>query len=363
MKLLFMTNIPSPYRVDFFNELGKYCDLTVTFEKTTSNERDKSWSNYQFQNFKGVFLKGKSINTDTAICFEIKKVIKNGNFDKIICANFTSPTGMIAIRYMRKKKIKYWLESDGGFAKNGKGFKEKLKKYLIKGAEGYLSTGKAHDEYYFTYGAEKERIHRYPFTSIHENYVEESVGSAEEKLALREKLQIPEEKVVLAVGQFIYRKGFDVLIKAATELPKNVGFYFVGGTPTKEYLALREENGLSNVHFAGFKDRKTLKEYYRAADVFAFPTREDIWGLVVNEAMANGLPVITTDKCVAGLELVKEGENGYLVPTDDVKALKQAIEKVFENQENVTLMGEKSLEIIKGYSIEEMTRVHLGEMR
>ena len=363
MKLLFMTNVPSPYRVDFFNELGKYCDLTVTFEKTTSNERDKSWSDYQFQNFKGIFLKGKSINTDTAICFEIKKVIKNGNFDKIICANFTSPTGMIAIRYMRKKKIKYWLESDGGFAKNGKGFKEKLKKYLIKGAEGYLSTGKAHDEYYLMYGAEKERIHRYPFTSIHESYVEKAVSSAEEKLALREKLQIPEEKVVLAVGQFIYRKGFDVLLKAAIELPKNVGFYFVGGTPTKEYLDLREANGLSNVHFVGFKDKQALKEYYRAADLFAFPTREDIWGLVVNEAMANGLPVITTDKCVAGLELVKEGENGYLVPTDDVKALKQGIEKIFATQENVTLMGEKSLEIISNYTIESMVKRHLEILR
>ncbi len=358
MKVLFMTNIPSPYRVDFFNELGKYCDLTVAFTSTSASHRDTSWQSFSFNHFKGMFLKGKTFSGER-FCFEIKKIIKNGNFDKIICGNFTSPTGMIAIRYMRKKKIKYWLESDGGFAKNSKGFKERVKKYFIKGAEGYLSTGKAHDEYYLTYGAEKERIHRYPFTSIHESYVEKSVSSAEEKLALCEQLQIPEEKVVLAVGQFIHRKGFDVLLKAAIELPKNVGFYFVGGTPTKEYLDLREENGLSNVHFVGFKDRQTLKEYYRAADVFVLPTREDIWGLVVNEAMANGLPVITTDKCVAGLELVKDDENGYLVPTDDVNALRQAIEKVLENQENVELIGEKSLEIISNYTIENMAKRHL----
>ncbi len=360
MKVLFMTNIPSPYRVDFFNELGKYCDLTVTFTDKSYAHRDKSWQDFHFDNFKGVFLKGKTFRGHR-FCVEIKKVIKSGNFDKIICGNFTSPTGMIAIRYMRKKKIKYWLESDGGFAKNGKGFREKLKKYLIKGAEGYLSTGKAHDAYYLAYGAEKERIHRYPFTSIHESYVEKSVSSAEEKLILRKKLQIPEEKVVLAIGQFIPRKGFDVLLKAAIELPKNVGFYFVGGTPTKEYLDLREENGLFNVHFVGFKDKQALKEYYRAADVFVLPTREDIWGLVVNEAMANGLPVITTDKCVAGLELVKEGENGYLVPTDDVKALKQAIEKVLKNS---CFFGRNSIEFIaQYYTIEKMVSSHLEIFR
>ena len=64
MKVLFLTNIPSPYRVDFFNEIGKYCDLTVLFEKGFSNERDTSWKNYSFDNFKGIFLKGKSIKTD-----------------------------------------------------------------------------------------------------------------------------------------------------------------------------------------------------------------------------------------------------------------------------------------------------------
>jgi len=56
MKILWLTNVPSPYRVDFFNELGKKCELTVLFEKRTSDERDRSWENYEFLNFTGVFL-------------------------------------------------------------------------------------------------------------------------------------------------------------------------------------------------------------------------------------------------------------------------------------------------------------------
>ena len=71
MKIAFITNIPSPYRVDFFNELGKHCDLTVYFEKNSSDERDKSWENSKFINFKGVFLKGIKTDVDKAISFDV----------------------------------------------------------------------------------------------------------------------------------------------------------------------------------------------------------------------------------------------------------------------------------------------------
>ena len=360
MKILFMTNIPSPYRVDFFNELGKYCDLTVTFTDRFYAHRDKSWQDFHFDNFKGIFLKGKTWKR-LRFCFDIKKVIKEGKFDKIICADFTAPTGMIAIRYMRKHKIPYWLESDGGVPKNGKGFKEKLKKHFIKGAQGYFSTAKIHDKYYLAYGAEKEKLHRYSFTSLFEKDIITAVPTQEEKQILREKLGIQEKKVVLAIGQFIHRKGFDVLIKSAVHLPRDIGFYFVGGVPTQEYLDLREQNALANVHFVGFKNKETLKEYYQMADVFVLPTRGDMWGLVINEAMANGLPVITTNRCIAGLELVKNGENGYIVPVNNVEALQKAIEKVFAS--DMHAFAKNSLHTIQPYTFENMAKEHLKVLK
>lgn len=76
MKILWLTNIPSPYRVKFFNELGKKCDLTVIFEKRSSSERDESWKNFQLDNFKAIFLSGKSVGVAEAICFSIVKYIK-----------------------------------------------------------------------------------------------------------------------------------------------------------------------------------------------------------------------------------------------------------------------------------------------
>lgn len=358
MRVLYLTNVPAPYRVSFFNEWGQYCDLTVLFEKRTSDERDKSWSNYTFENFKGIFLKGKAINTDTAICFEVIKYIKSEKYDKIICDNFSSPTGIIAIEYMRLLGRRFYLESDGGFPKGGKGFKEKFKKHIISGAEGYFSTANELDKYYLQYGAKSERIFRYPFTSLKKKDIVLDIVIKGEKLEVRKKLNICEEKIVLAVGQFIHRKGFDLLIKAAAELPRNIGFYFVGGEPTAEYIELKNNFGLNNVHFIGFKSKKDLAEYYKASDLFVLPTREDIWGLVINEAMANGLPVITTNRCVAGLELVKDGENGYIIDVDDIEALSDKIKTILFDVD-ITAFSKRSLEIVNEYTIENMVKRHI----
>jgi len=169
---------------------------------------------------------------------------------------------------------------------------------------------------------------------------------------------LPEERIILSVGQFIYRKGFDVLIKAAKNIPENYGVYIVGGQPAEEYISLKEELGLSNIHFVGFKLKEELKKYYKAADLFVLPTRKDIWGLVINEAMSMGLPVITTDRCVSGLELVENGVNGYIISVDDEKSLAEKINYIVS--ENLSLQyGKKSLEKVSKYTFEEMANTHI----
>ena len=357
MKVLFLTNIPSPYRVNFFNELGKLCDLTVIFERFTSSERDASWQNYKTDNFTPVMLKGVKHGVANAFCPGIIRHLKKNAYDHIIVSNFTSLTGMLAITWMRMRGIPYWLESDGGFAKNGTGFKEKLKSFYIKGAAGYFSTAEEHDKYYSQYGAEQSRIRRYPFTSVYNEDILDKPVLMDAKLEYRSKLGICEEKVIVAVGQFIPRKGFDVLIEAMAQLPATIGCYIIGGQPTKEYSDQVEHYKLRNVHFVGFQPKAVLNEYFMAADLFVHPTREDIWGLVVNEAMAKGLPVITTDRCIAGLELVKETFAGQIVPVGDAPNLAQSIEEQLGR--DLLEDGSQVLKLIRNYSLEEMAKRHI----
>ena len=363
MKVLFLTNIPSPYRVDFFNEIGKYCDLTVVFEKRFSTERDNAWKNYSFTNFKGYFLKGISIGTDTAISFGAIKFVKDKSFDIIICANVSSPTVLIAVRYMQRHKIKYWVEADGGSPKTGKGFKERLKRKVISNAEGCFSTSKENDKYFLAYGAEENKIFRYPFTSLFDKDIFDDVSSDTEKNRLRNELGMTEKFIVISVGRFSYLngygKGYDVLLKSAQNLPQDIGWYIVGGQPTDEFAKLTEDAGLKNIYYIDFKNKEKLKQYYRAADVFVLMTVGEAWGLVINEAMACGLPIITTDKCIAGLELVENGKNGYIIPVGDDNRLTSCIQEIIFDGKKLIDIGTNSLRKIKSYTIEQMAKTHI----
>ena len=344
--------------MDFFNELGKYCDLTVLFEKSNSAERDSSWNHFKGINFKSIVLTGKSFSDDQAVCFEVTKYLKK-KYDQIIVSNAVTPTGMIAIEYMKLFNLEYSIEGDGGFPKNGKGFKEYLKKHVISGAKAYFSTGKKHDEYYLMYGGKIEKIYRYPFTSISKSDILEKVITKEEKDKIKKSLGVKEKKMILSVGRFIYGKGYDILLNACMDLNADVGIYLVGGEPTDEYLQIKQKLGLNNVHFVSFKEKAQLREYYKASDLFVLPTRGDVWGLVINEAMAYGLPVITTDKCIAGLELVSNNENGFIVPSENTDVLFDKMNFVINNDELITRMSHKSLEIVREFTIEKMVERHL----
>ena len=149
IKVLYMTNYPAPYRVDFFNELGKYCELTVSYEERPEDQkhRDSSWFNTNFENFTVVYLK-PSIrkNGHTLLSMQIVDEIRK-KYDAIIVGVYSTGTSILAIQYMIAKKIPYYIETDGGIAKDGKGFNEKIKKYLIGHAKGYFSPSRSSDEY------------------------------------------------------------------------------------------------------------------------------------------------------------------------------------------------------------------------
>lgn len=360
MKILFLTNIPVPYRVDFFNELGKKCDLTVLYERNNATDREASWLKRKVESFTEVFLNGINVGNDSALCFEVLSWLRKRNFDLIIIGGYSTPTGMLAIEYLKLKKIPFILNSDGGFEKDESKFKYYLKRHFISKANAWLSTAKCTDDYLVKYGAKRDRIFRYPFTSIRNVDILKNPINKEEKLEIKRKLNITESKTVITVGQFIYRKGFDILIRACSKMPENLGIYIIGGEPTDEFINLKKELNLTNVHFVGFKQKDELSQYYKAADLFVLPTREDIWGLVINEALAHGLPIVTTNKCIAGLELVEDNVNGFIVKVDDVDELANKMLKIISNDQLCTEMSNNGLDKITNYTIENMASYHLN---
>lgn len=358
MKILFTTNIPSPYRVNFFNELGKYCELTVIFERKVSDSRNDVWKSYKFTDFNGILLNGINIGDDKSIALEVIKYLKRNKFDFIVVSNPLTPTGMIATAYLRMKKLLYAIEGDGAFVPE---YEKKIKYYIkrnsLRGAFAYFSTCANHDKYYEHYAGKDINIYRYPFSSIYMKNILDSVISREKKTKIKKSLGIKESKMLLTIGQFIERKGFDLLLKAMPKLDKDIGLYMIGGY-SEEYERMVLDFKLSNVHFICFKDREELQNYMDASDLFILPTREDVWGLVIIEAMARGLPIITTQRCNAGLQLVRDDKNGYIIPVEDVSEIIEKTNKIINNKD-IENMGKYSLNYIQEYTIEKMAEIHL----
>lgn len=365
--ILWLTNIPSPYRVDFFNEFGKCCDLTVLFERHASKERDNSWKRISVENFRAIYLKGIGTRVDASLCPGVIPFLIKNSFDEIIVTNYSDFTGVAAIVLLQLMRRPYIIEGDGGIAGSGKGIKESIKKYIIKNSQLCFSTSGEHDKYYLSYGMKPEGIVRYPFSSLSNRALIQAQLLMQHREKLRDKLGMKEKHVLLSVGRFSYQngygKGYDILLNVSKLLGADYGVYIVGDEPTDEFLKMKRDNGLLQVHYIGFKNREDLSEFYCASDCFVFLSRKEAWGLVVNEAMSFGLPIISSEKCIAATELVKNFENGFLVNLDDPAEIAEKIRFIIENEQIRVQYGNNSREKVEKYTIEGMTEAHAKALK
>jgi len=181
----------------------------------------------------------------------------------------------------------------------------------------------------------------------------------------REKLGLPlDGNVILFVGKLSPYKGLNFLLEAMPKILKKVPkvkLVFIGEGEIKKKLETlsKKLNIEKSVEFTGFVENNLKAMYYRAADVFVLPStmRTESFGIVNLEAMACGIPIVASR--IGGIpSIVKNGENGLLVPPKDVEALADAIIYLLENENLRQKMGERGKKRVKSYSwdrIAEMT--------
>lgn len=354
LNVLYITNIPAPYTVDFFNELGKYMVLTVLFERSSASDRDTSWKSFNANHFSFKILNGKKIGADSALCFDVIKYIDKSKFDLVVIGDYASLTGMLATTYLKIKRIPYAIHADGGMISNDFIIKFLLKEFFLGGAALYFSSGKTTSEYYHHYGVPVKKIREYPFTSVKEC----QIVSNQDKQKCKSLLGFENQLTIVSVGQIIPRKGFDILIKSVALLKENVDLYIIGGEPSIELKELMADMHLNNIHFLPFLPFDKVHCFIAAADVFVLTTREDIWGLVINEALSAGTPIVSTTKCVASVELVENGINGFVVAPNDPKATAAALDQLLSNNDLRTKIINNNLQKAKIYTIENMAKVY-----
>ena len=170
---------------------------------------------------------------------------------------------------------------------------------------------------------------------------ESAIGKIKEKYPF-----LSQNRVILYVGQLIRRKGLPYLIEAMNIVRKQVGnvkLLLIGQGADKDSLQdlVRQRNLTEQVLFLGAEDHEHVLAFMNVSDLFVLPSLEEAFGIVLVEAMSQGLPVVATD--VQGVpSIVKDGINGYLVPPRDEKALAARIISLLENTQLAKEMGERN---------------------
>lgn len=358
-KVLVTSSYPAPYRVGVFKKLAERYDMDIFFETCKNENRNPDW-----------FCKSGEVSFEildnTEAVSRFNYALKNlKQYDFLLAYDPTLKHSMKAIIKCKLLGIPYFVNNDGAFINKGNLIKTAMKKFIYSGAKLCFASGKFSERYFLTFGAKKNAVKIHNFTSLNEEDILKERISDEEKLELRNKLSLKTDKVyVITVGQFIERKGFDLLLEGWRKLnSENAELIIIGGGDDRpKYEAFIAENKLENVTIIDFLDKKALYEYYKASDIFILPTREDVWGLVINESMACGMPVMSSDNCVAAHELVEHGVNGFIYPVYDIDTMRDYLQKLIDDKDLRETIADNNIKKIQGNTIENIGKKHIEDI-
>jgi len=176
------------------------------------------------------------------------------------------------------------------------------------------------------------------------------------KAEIRRELKLPlEHATLLFSGKLIDKKRPFDLLRAYEKLHSNkTTLLFMGeGTLRKELEAYCKQKDLKNAFFLGFKNQNELSKYYIASDIFVLPSGNgETWGLALNEAMCFQLPVITSDSVGAAVDLVKNGENGFICREGDIDQMAEHIKQLIDDPTLRHRLGKASLQRVQKWNYE-----------
>jgi len=218
-----------------------------------------------------------------------------------------------------------------------------------------LAIGTRNAAFYGQMGVPEKKIFLVPYAVDNRRFGEGADLSARERVRVRRSLGLPDEPdvpVILFLSKLMSRKRPMDLVEAYARLRResdpSAALAFVGeGSERRRLEGFVERHGVPDVHFLGFRNQSELPKVYGASDIFVLPSEDEPWGLVVNEAMCAGLPVIVTDEVGAAPDLVHEGENGYRFPVGDIDQLAAYLHWLVTDVDIRSRMGERSTQIVQ----------------
>jgi glycosyltransferase involved in cell wall biosynthesis len=360
-RLVVLTEIIAPYRIPVFNALAERgdVDLHVIFLSETDHSM-RQWRVYAEEiRFSYEVLpswRKRLGKYNVLVNQSVTTALERAQPEVMVCGGYNYLASWQAQRWANRKGVPFllWCESTASDQRGGRRVVEALKENFLRGCDGFVVPGKSAMEYV----RQMDRLSRRIFVAP--NAVDSNLFSRGRQEArvreerLRGELGLP-QRYFLFVGRLVEAKGVLDLLEAygrlSAELRAEVGLVFAGDGPKRaEFESVARSIFPGTIHFAGFVHRDDLPGYYSLAECFVFPTHSDTWGMVVNEAMACGLPVICSQAAGCAADLVRG--NGRMVAARDVQQLAAAMREVATDPELRKRMSRESEELIQQYSPE-----------
>jgi glycosyltransferase involved in cell wall biosynthesis len=360
-RLVILTEIISPYRIPLFNALASNLDIDLHVIFLAETDPDlRQWRVYKEEiRFSHQVLTSwrKRLGKYNALLNRgVSSALAAAHPDVILCGGYNYVASWQALFRARNHHIPVllWSESNVQDQRGGHTLVEFLKSSFISRCSGFVVPGRSAQEYLRVKKVDPEKIFTAPNAVDNELFASGAAIARANRVVRRRELNLP-ERYFLFVGRLVPEKGtFDLLsayAKLNASVREKVGLVLVGNGESRSQLEQRSA-GISPgvIKFSGFAQREELASYYALAEALILPTHTDPWGLVVNEAMACGLPVILSSAAGCASDLLQEGETGFLVPPRDVDALTGAMAHLADQPKLVESMGNNARQMITNYS-------------
>lgn len=319
--IVFITTIPAFYKVKLFNEIAEQRRIMVLYTGSSTGLRSNDFFGERSR-FESISLGSSSLK----VFGQVVSFFWCNHVDRLVVSGWDTLSSYLAT-FLHPKKRNGCIVESSVYESAVTGIKAFFKRLLLKRVSVvYVSGGsqrKLVEDLHFS-----GRIIEFGGCGIL-NYVEQPAFS-------------PRSEVTsfLYVGQVIEKKGLELLVSVFNRLPQ-LRLSIIGDGPQRKEL---EKNANDNIVFLGAINNKELPRYYKSADVFVLPSKVEPWGLVVEEALNNGTPVIVSNHVGCASSLVCPNNVGLVFESGDDNSLEGAIFKIcnvdFYNQlrKNVSIL-------------------------
>lgn len=247
-------------------------------------------------------------------------------------------------------------ESHDGLRRTEPRWRRATQRALFRHVDAFLAIGSANRDFYLARGARPDRVHLAPY-SVDNDYFRDRVAAASSRRAalLRELRLSPSLPIVLFASKLQPRKRCGDLLRAYEAIREQAPaqILIVGdGTESASLAEYARARGLGEIRFLGFKNQSELPAYYDLCDIFVLPSDAEPWGLVVNEVMNAGKPVVVSDAVGAARDLVPHGRSGCVFPVGDVGALAAQLRVLIEQPDLRQRLGANARALVDDWGID-----------